>query len=550
VPSAKAYAFGFAGHAGRRNRTGGKTPPGGYVACVAERLRTLAAGQPGRTLGTLAAVAVLGGAVAGGWTDRLTMSGPTQPGPALVVMARGSEPARSASYRVAIRTMRSQLSADAAVAAVRVRPVKGHPRRATLEISLAVTGADRDRAVERIQRNLDPGPLQIRFAGETATLEQARDDAFDDLTLLLLAAPVAALLLVGILGLRRGGATALAAAAAAASASLACELIGGVLDVSLLSLVGATAAGILVSLQLFTLAATNERSDVLLVSGLAAAAVFASLGLLGIGYLASIGLGGALGSLLAIPAALLAIGAVADPKPTAESRGSSSPTGAGLWRREAELIGSRRPGAAAVALLSVAILLVPAVSLTRLEPVALASVSVPEIATWQLCAATAFALLATGLCGWAVSRRILLPLTATVAAALPALALAGLLVLTFQDGRFESLLDYRSSAAIHLGSVVAALAVVAALSASQAVCVIARGRDCSGVSATGRWGPAATVCCLIGAAAGAALAVSSHPFIKEFGAALAGGLLLELVLVQALLAPALLGLSAPRSRRE
>lgn len=138
------------------------------------------------------------------------------------------------------------------------------------------------------------------------------------------------------------------------------------------------------------------------------------------------------------------------------------------------------------------------------------------------------------------------------------MAVAGLLVVTFQEGRLESLLGYTSTGTVQLGSAAGAAAVVAALGAAQAVAVTAGVRDKaeegetagSVGAAMARCGPAAMVACTAGILAGVALGFSSHGFIKQFGLAVAAGLALELLIVQLLLAPALLRLSAARPSRQ
>ncbi|MEK6277563.1 MAG: hypothetical protein AABM29_06080 [Actinomycetota bacterium] len=519
---------------------------------AAEGLRTTAAGEPSLTLGVLAAVAVLGTALAARDVDRLSLSAAGAPRGDLIVEVREPAPAGSGAYRVAVQTMRLQLSADPAVASVRERPVRGHPRETALEVGLKPEGHEQEEALERFERNLDPGRLRISFAGEVATLRKARDDAVDDLALLLLAVPLVALVLVGVLGARRAGAAALAAAATAAGAALACELLGGLIDISVLALAGALAAGTLTSLQLTVAGAAGAGGRTLGLGAIASAAVFAALGLLGVGYLAAIGLGGAMGSLLALPASLAAVGACAALEAGGEATSTRRPlAGSRAWSRFADLVSWSRLAAAAIGLLAVALLLVCAVPATRLRAGALFG-EVAAIGAPQLAAAVAAAVLVTALLGWAASRRPVLSAGSALAAALPAAGATGLLVLSFQDGRLEGLLDYSSAGSLHLGSTAAALAVVAAVAAMQAVSLVAAARP-------GRWrtdpavvmarcGPVATVTCLSGAAAGAALAASSLPFVKEFGVALAAGLMLQVLVVQTLLGPGLLAVLSRRSR--
>jgi predicted RND superfamily exporter protein len=66
--------------------------------------------------------------------------------------------------------------------------------------------------------------------------------------------------------------------------------------------------------------------------------------------------------------------------------------------------------------------------------------------------------------------------------------------------------------------------------------------------ALARCGPASAASCLAGVATGVALGFASERFLKEFGLGVAGGLTLELLVVQFLMAPALLRLTYRRPR--
>lgn len=525
---------------------------GGYVARVGERLRTTAAQHPGRALGVLAAVAVLGTALAAGWTDRLALSTAESKGAALHVQVRGALPARSATFRVAVRTMRAQLFADPAVAAVREQQRKRGTNSILLLVRLDVEGHRRDAAIRRIERNLDPGPLTLAFKGSVVGVRIAKDDAIDDLFLLLLALPFVALIAAGPLGVRPAGAALLAAGATSALSSLACELLGGSIDVSWLALVGAAAGGTLMALQLCAMARSGAGPAALWASGLAAAATFGAAAILGIGYLASLGLGGALGSLLAVPAVQAAMGAVGALEPP-EGDGASRP-----WRGIGGLVGWSRVMGVVIAILAFVVLAIAAVPAQRLATAAIGAVLAPTISRPELGGAIGAAVAITVALGWAIGRRAGLAILAAVAAAIPAVGAAGLLVVTFQEGRLEGFLDYTPSGAVQLGSIGAAVSVVAALCASQAVALAWAARQVddgvSGVErvreAMGRCGPPAAAACLAGAMAGIALGFGSRSFVKEFGLGMAAGLVLELLIVQALIAPALVRLAAAGASRQ
>ena len=510
---------------------------------MGERLRTIAGQHPGRAVGVLAALAVIATALSASLTDRLVLSTTDAKAPVLRIRAEGALAPRSAPFEVAVRTMRAQISTDPAVSAVRVAP---HPKGGRSEVILVrLKGAarNRDAALARIQRNLDPGPLTIQFRGPAAAVRVAKDQAVDDLALLLAALPVTALILILTVGASGAGAALLAAAAATSLAALACELLAGAFDVSWLSLAGAGAAGLLVGLQLCALGVAGAPPATLLRAGLAAAATFGALAALGVDYLSSLALGGGLAALLAVPASIVATGATL--------AGDREPglRGGGLWCAIAGSVGFSRAFAALFALFGLLLMLIAVVPVARLATSAIGSVAAPAIGGAALAAAAAVALLATIGLGLAEARRFWLPASAGLCAAVPPLAAAGLLVVTFQDGGLEKALGYTSNGAISLGSLATAMATVAALGASQAVSLAWAAREAGSlklpdqarvVAAVDLCTPAAVVSCVAGIAAGVALAFGSASFEKELGLAVAAGLALQLLAVSALIAPALL----------
>ena len=527
---------------------------------MGERLRRTAARQPGRAAGVLAAVAVLGTALAAGWTDRLALSTNATARAPLEIRVSGELAAESAAFRVAVATMRSQLSANPAVTEVRER---GGERRSTvLVVRFDVGGRKRDAAIARLERNLDPGPLTLSFRGEAAAVRRAKDAAIDDLYLLLIALPLVALVAIATLGIRRGGAALLAAAAAAALSALVSELLAGAIDVSFLALVGAATGGSLVTLQLCAMARARADSTSICGAALAAAAPFAATALLGLDYLASFGLGGAFGALFAAPASLLAAGAgeaVERPADTAGA-GVSAPEdehrGARGWRWIGDVLGWSSLIAVLIGLLALALLAFSVAPVDGLAFVAIGAAARPEIDAAQLGAAIGAAGLATAVVAALSERQIWLAIAGTLVFALPAAAAAGLLVASIQEGWLEGPLGYVSTGELQLGSLVAAVTVVAAISASQLVGLCAAARRAEGPDKPQRvaevmaaFGPPLTLACLTGILAGVALCFSSRLFIKEFGLGLAAGLALELVIVGVVLAPALLRLTPDRANR-
>jgi uncharacterized membrane protein YdfJ with MMPL/SSD domain len=144
---------------------------------------------------------------------------------------------------------------------------------------------------------------------------------------------------------------------------------------------------------------------------------------------------------------------------------------------------------------------------------------------------------------------IVLPIKALVMNVLTLSAAFGLLVLIFQDGRLEGLLDYTSQGALELTQPVLLFAVAFGLSTDYGVFLLgrikeARDRGASdreavamGLERTGRIVTAAALlfCVAIGA-----FATSQIIFIKELGVGTALAVLIDATIVRALLVPALM----------
>jgi uncharacterized membrane protein YdfJ with MMPL/SSD domain len=146
---------------------------------------------------------------------------------------------------------------------------------------------------------------------------------------------------------------------------------------------------------------------------------------------------------------------------------------------------------------------------------------------------------------------VVLPLKALVMNVLTISATFGLLVLIFQDGRFEGLLDYTSQGALEATQPIVLVAVAFGLSTDYGVFLLsrikeARDRGASnreavamGLERTGRIVTAAAVlfCVAIGA-----FATSQIIFIKEVGLGTAMAVLVDATIVRALLVPSLMEL--------
>lgn len=146
---------------------------------------------------------------------------------------------------------------------------------------------------------------------------------------------------------------------------------------------------------------------------------------------------------------------------------------------------------------------------------------------------------------------VVLPIKALLMNLLTVSATFGLLVLVFQDGRFEGLLGYTSQGALESTQPVFLFAVAFGLSTDYAVFLLTRikeARDAGageresvalGLQRTGR---IVTAAALLFAIALGAFATSEIVFIKELGIGTALAVLIDATLVRALLVPSLMAL--------
>jgi uncharacterized membrane protein YdfJ with MMPL/SSD domain len=147
-----------------------------------------------------------------------------------------------------------------------------------------------------------------------------------------------------------------------------------------------------------------------------------------------------------------------------------------------------------------------------------------------------------------VAFRSLRVLPVAIFSLLPAAAACGLCVLVFQDGHIATALGQRGQGALETGAVASLLAGLVAVSAARGVAALraARGERGLGLGparaaemAATLTVPAAIVATLIGAAATAVLAGSDLYPAREFGLAVATGLLIDLFLLRVPLLTAL-----------
>jgi uncharacterized membrane protein YdfJ with MMPL/SSD domain len=146
---------------------------------------------------------------------------------------------------------------------------------------------------------------------------------------------------------------------------------------------------------------------------------------------------------------------------------------------------------------------------------------------------------------------VVLPIKSLLMNILNLSAVFGLLVLIFQDGRFESLLSYTGQAAIEQTQPILLFAVAFGLSTDYAVFLLSRIKEARDQGASDsesvaigleRTGRIVTAAALLFAVAVGAFATSQIIFIKEFGVGTALAVLIDASIVRALLVPALMEL--------
>jgi uncharacterized membrane protein YdfJ with MMPL/SSD domain len=146
---------------------------------------------------------------------------------------------------------------------------------------------------------------------------------------------------------------------------------------------------------------------------------------------------------------------------------------------------------------------------------------------------------------------LLLPIKAVLMNLLTLSAAFGVLVLVFQDGRFENLLQYTSQGALESTQPVLLFAIVFGLSTDYGVYLLTRIKEAhdAGVPNTEavalglqRTGRIITAAALLFCVAIGAFATSQIIFIKELGIGIAAGVLVDATVVRAFLVPSLMAL--------
>ena len=146
---------------------------------------------------------------------------------------------------------------------------------------------------------------------------------------------------------------------------------------------------------------------------------------------------------------------------------------------------------------------------------------------------------------------VVLPLKALLMNLLSLSAAFGLLVLIFQDGRFESLLDYTSQGALESTQPVLLFAVAFALSTDYGVFLLTRIKEARDAGASNdeavalglqRTGRIVTAAALLLSVALAAFATSEIIFIKQVGLGTVFAVMIDATIIRALLVPSLMKL--------
>jgi len=157
---------------------------------------------------------------------------------------------------------------------------------------------------------------------------------------------------------------------------------------------------------------------------------------------------------------------------------------------------------------------------------------------------------------FAMTASVVLPLKALVMNVLGLSAAFGLLVLVFQDGRLEGLLDFESQGALEVTQPIVLLAIAFGLSTDYGVFLLTRIKEARdngasndeavaiGLQRTGRIVTAAALllCIAIGS-----FATSSIVFVKQVGLGTAAAVLIDATIVRALLVPSLMKLLGERN---
>ena len=157
---------------------------------------------------------------------------------------------------------------------------------------------------------------------------------------------------------------------------------------------------------------------------------------------------------------------------------------------------------------------------------------------------------------FAMTASVVLPLKALLMNVLGLSAAFGLLVLVFQDGRFEGLLGYESQGALEVTQPLVLLAIAFGLSTDYGVFLLTRIKEARDAGASNddavaiglqRTGRIVTAAALLLVIAIGSFATSSIIFVKQVGLGTAAAVLIDATIVRALLVPSLMKLLGERN---
>jgi hypothetical protein len=557
---------------------------------VVAGLVDLAARRPWALLAAnlLVLAAVLAVAIAGAGSlpiGSTAPSGSTAGGPDLIVATTGRVPVHSGVYRVTLGAITSQVQADAAVAEVRKGPVSDDGRSTSLLVSLGgLDASSKQDAVERIEGGIDPGPLKVSYGGEVGTLLDARHELATDFWMLELAAmPFVALVLALVLGARLAAAPIICAGTAIGGALTALVLVGLVADVSLLGSAPAAVVGLVLGIEApcalfarFRAEATRAPPpealrravrttvDLAIPSAIAAALVTVGIVATSLDQAPSMIIGCAVAAVLAIGSALVCGPAIVSLAGDDRHLSGRAPITAWLARRSAAVGGhlaSSRRATVLAASVGVVLLLAAAIPLVHAQGQPFTALDLPTDSPARMAAELAGVtadlgggdavfgdlVLAAGVAvvvlvvvlGFTFRSRLALPVG--VASLLPAAAACGLCVLVFQEGHLADAIGLSGQGALESGAAGSLLVAVASVSAARSAAAMQAAREATAGRLDPGWAaqwtasllvPGAIIATLIGAAATGVLAGATLYPAREFGLAVAVGLLLDLVLLR------------------
>jgi hypothetical protein len=533
-------------------------------------------------LAVLAAIAVVG--ANGLPIGSLAASGSRTAEPDLIIATEGQVPVDSGVYRVTLRVISSQVEADPAVSGMHPGPVSPDGRSTSLIVGLEKADEfERQDAVERIQAAIDPGPLRITYGGEAAGLLDARHELAGDFWRLeLLALPFVALVLALALGPRRALAPAIAAATAIAGALAGLVGLGLIADMSLLGIAPAAVVGLVLGIEAPAALFARHRAELTawprdealrravgaaanLAIPVWAAASLAAVGLVAttVDQAASMIVGCALAAALALSSALLTAPAAISLDAEAREEGEA-PVASWLVRRPADAaaaMAASRGRTVAWGALAAVVMVAAAASLIDAFSLPFSAKDLPGDSPARVAAVTAgvndhaprtvslfedlalaagISAVALALVLWIAFRdRRCVPVA--LVSLLPAAAACGLCVLVFQEGHLAAAIGQTKQGALETGAAAALLTALVSISAARSAGALRAAQDGRALGldpgrnarlAASLLLPAVIVASLIGAAAAGVLAGASLYAAREFGLAVAVGLMIDLVLLR------------------